>query len=200
MRASSPILMLDTASEYVYLALLNRRGDVLEDVYRQGKNDHSVTLMPAMAEMLVKHGVKPTDLSRIIVGIGPGSYTGVRAGVTVAKMLAWSLSIPLSTVSSLALIASGAPEGAVLVWHDARNNNGFYGLFNVRKGQLIRLSTDAFGSMDEARNTMRYQRDTTHGKPNPAVLFASEEINAVDNVHTVAPAYLRQTEAERTKE
>ncbi len=192
--------MLDTASEHLYLALVNSQGDVIDDVYRQGKNDHSVTLMPAISDLLEKHNLTPSQMKRIVVGIGPGSYTGVRAGVTVAKVLAWSLNIPLSTVSSLALIASGAQEGATLVWHDARNQNGFYGLFEVRKRQLIRLAADAFGSMKEARDTLRFQREINEGKPNPAVLFASQEIKAVENVHEVAPVYLRQTEAERNKE
>ena len=51
--------------------------------------------------------MKPADIEKIVVAKGPGSYTGVRIGVTIAKTLAWTLNIPLVGISSLEVLAAG---------------------------------------------------------------------------------------------
>ena len=193
-------LVIDTATAYVYVALCDQEGNVLDAVYQEGHNDHSVTLMPTLQALFDRCNVAPSMLEEIVCGIGPGSYTGVRIGVTVAKTLAWTLNIPLKTTSSLALMASGGTGGTILAWIDARRGNGFYGLFAHRKGALVRLAKDAYGSMEDAFKTLRYDHVMAQGKPNLHVLFQSDQIKPVTNVHEVSPLYLRQTEAESKKE
>ena len=78
------------------------------------------------------------ELTGVIVAKGPGSYTGLRIGVTVAKTLAKTLHIPLKAVSSLQAIVANVvevvPEGAYVVpFFDARRNNIFTGLYQVKQ-------------------------------------------------------------------
>ena len=83
--------------------------------------------MPAIQEVLQESQVSMQELTGVIVAKGPGSYTGLRIGVTVAKTLAKTLRIPLKAVSSLQVIATNVveavPEGAYVVpFFDARRD------------------------------------------------------------------------------
>jgi len=80
----------------------------------------------------------PKDLEKIVVGIGPGSYTGVRIGVTTAKTLAWSLNIPLVAVSSLELVAYNGLyfKGKICPFFDARRGQVYTGLFESNQTTL----------------------------------------------------------------
>lgn len=74
------------------------------------ERNHSVRTVPEIQALLRDHGVRPEALAAIAVGRGPGSYTGVRIAVTVAKTLAWAWDKPLVGVSSLEALAYGAME------------------------------------------------------------------------------------------
>lgn len=69
-------------------------------------------MMPAIAEAMLEAAIRPADLSRIICGEGPGSFTSLRIAASLAKGFAHALNIPLYSVSSLALVAAGAPVNA----------------------------------------------------------------------------------------
>ena len=90
----SKTLAIDTSSFVMGLAVTD--GDVtLGEVTTNIKKNHSIRLMPAIDVLMKEVGVKAKELEQIVVAVGPGSYTGVRIGVTTAKTLAWSLQIPV---------------------------------------------------------------------------------------------------------
>ncbi|MET1013665.1 MAG: tRNA (adenosine(37)-N6)-threonylcarbamoyltransferase complex dimerization subunit type 1 TsaB [Paenisporosarcina sp.] len=95
------------------------------------KITHSVGAMPAVEEALKQANLKPTDLDAIAVSEGPGSYTGVRIGVTIAKTLAWTLNIPLVGVSSLETLAGNGYlfNGLICPIMDARRQNVFSAVY-----------------------------------------------------------------------
>ena len=66
-------------------------------------------LVPTIGAMLSAHSLTTRDLSRVVVGTGPGSYTGLRVGIVAAKTLAWSLSIPLFAVPTFVAVAERVP-------------------------------------------------------------------------------------------
>ena len=105
------ILSIDTSTPACTAALIGLDGVVhaqRDEVIGRG---HAERLMPLVAEMIEGH--VPT---RIIVGTGPGSFTGLRIGIAAAHGLAIGWEVPLAGMSSLALIAAGAPgEGPVAV-------------------------------------------------------------------------------------
>src|SRR5690554_2087848 len=103
--ANAMILGIDTSNSPLAVALVKDDAVLIEETHNL-KINHSLTAMPAVEEIMKKAKVVPGDLTRIVAAEGPGSYTGVRIGLTIAKTLAWSLKIPLVTVSSLKVLAA----------------------------------------------------------------------------------------------
>jgi len=112
---------------------------------------HSRTML-VMAESLLKNlDIKPADLDLIAVSRGPGSFTGVRIGVSAAKGLAWGLDIPVCGVSTLEAMARQTTEQGVIICPvmDARRSQVYNALFEWRDSTLIRLCDDRAVSLEE---------------------------------------------------
>lgn len=129
-------LSMDTSSSALSVAVTDGF-KVLGEITTNLKRNHSVRLMTTVDTLMREVGVIPKDLQWIAVGIGPGSYTGVRIGVTTAKGLAWSLNIPVIGVSSLQALATNAlPRyGLVCPLMDARRGQVYTGLYRVTNRQ-----------------------------------------------------------------
>ncbi|TPE69399.1 tRNA (adenosine(37)-N6)-threonylcarbamoyltransferase complex dimerization subunit type 1 TsaB [Halalkalibacterium halodurans] len=97
-------LAIDTSTYVMGVAILDGN-QLVGEVTTNLKKNHSLRLMPAIESLMKEVGVAPNEFERIVVAQGPGSYTGVRIGVTTAKTLAWSLGISLVGVSSLEVMA-----------------------------------------------------------------------------------------------
>ncbi|ANU24294.1 tRNA (adenosine(37)-N6)-threonylcarbamoyltransferase complex dimerization subunit type 1 TsaB [Planococcus donghaensis] len=123
-------LGIDTSNSPLSIALIEDERILIEETSNL-KINHSLTAMPAIEEMMKKAKITPADLTHIAVAEGPGSYTGVRIGLTIAKTLAWSLKIPLHLVSSLKVLAANGQgfEGLVCPIMDARRGTAFIGLY-----------------------------------------------------------------------
>lgn len=124
------ILAMDTSTLVMGVALLDDER-VLGEVTTNLRKDHSVRLMPMVARLLEELRVAVADLDLIAVASGPGSYTGVRIGVTTAKTLSWSRNLPLVGISSLAVLAMNGLRfrGKVAPLFDARRDRVYTGLF-----------------------------------------------------------------------
>ncbi|MBM7544643.1 tRNA (adenosine(37)-N6)-threonylcarbamoyltransferase complex dimerization subunit type 1 TsaB [Periweissella beninensis] len=124
------ILAMDTSNQPMALALVEDNR-VLSEKLTNEKRNHSVQLLPMIAEMMQEVNWTPTMLNRVVVAQGPGSYTGVRIGVTTAKTLATTLNIELVGVSSLAVLANNIDQVDTLVVpiFDARNDNMYAGIY-----------------------------------------------------------------------
>jgi len=99
-------LALDTATANMTIALMQGLEAVVTNDSTVERN-HSVRLIPEIEALLASRGIRMKDIRAIAAGQGPGSYTGVRIGVTVAKTFAWSLKLPLVGVSSIGALAFG---------------------------------------------------------------------------------------------
>ncbi|TMV50822.1 tRNA (adenosine(37)-N6)-threonylcarbamoyltransferase complex dimerization subunit type 1 TsaB [Paenibacillus mesophilus] len=100
------LLAIDTSTAVLTLAL-SAEGKLIAERCSQAERNHSIKLLPEIDDMLKEAGIAPSELDAVAVGDGPGSYTGVRIGVTVAKTFAWTLGIPVYGVSSLEALALG---------------------------------------------------------------------------------------------
>ena len=129
------ILAMDTSNKALSLALLHDK-ELLGQVTLNIKKNHSITLMPAIDFLMNSLDMKPTDLDRIAVAQGPGSYTGLRIAVATAKTLAHTLKIELVGVSSLLALVPEQVEGLVIPVMDARRNNVYAGFY--QSGQAVR--------------------------------------------------------------
>lgn len=114
------LLALDTATRHPTLALAEPDGGVVGESQWESQHRHGEELLQRLEALLAHASAKPRDLAGVIVGIGPGSFTGLRIGLATAKTIAYSLDVPVvgvSTTQALALAAfdgeSGSAEFAV---------------------------------------------------------------------------------------
>lgn len=198
MNQSLKRLVIDTATPYLYVAVLDNK-EVVTSIYKEGKNDHSVTLMRTIDELFKTLKLKITDIDEIICGIGPGSYTGVRIGVTVCKMLGWSKNIPVKSISSLALLASSI-DGFVIPFIDARRGNAFSALYKIENESIEVIQEDKLRDFDSFTKSIKDDWSlATKGEPRIEYIINSNLLKEVLNIHTLEPSYMRITEAERNK-
>lgn len=186
-------LIIDSATKVLYISLVENNKKILDEYYIEGNKDHAKNIVSKVDEILKNNNLKANDLDEVVVGVGPGSYTGVRMGVTIGKMLAVFLNVPLYKISTLKLMAS-AYEGIVLAAIDARRGNSF--------GAIIDTINDKYKleeGMYETNNllNMDYEFNVSDSinKVNPFYALKSKEI--VKEPHLLVPNYLRETEAER---
>ena len=112
------LLALDTSTPRAALTLIVRADGARQRVQVARPDPsarHGRALIPAIRERLASEGLGLADLDGIVVGLGPGSYTGLRIGVTAAKTLAYALGVPLAGVDSLEIVARNAPSDALFV-------------------------------------------------------------------------------------
>lgn len=127
------ILAVDTATEACSAALLV--GDKLYSRWEEAPRDHTRKILPMVQAVLEDAGISLSALDAIAFGRGPGSFTGVRIGISVAQGLAFGAGVPLIGISTLAAMAQGAYrlDGAqqVLTAIDARMNEVYFGRYEL---------------------------------------------------------------------
>src|SRR5690625_5164541 len=111
-----------------------KNNEIAAELITNIKEDHSSQLMPAIVELMNEVNLAPEQLEKIVAAYGPGSYTGTRIGVTTAKTLAWSLEIPIFTVSSLKATALSGRyfDGLICPFFDARRQAVFTSLYRSK--------------------------------------------------------------------
>jgi len=121
-------LCLETATRNCSVALI--KDNALVDLLEREETEfvHAEALHQMMKDLLDRNNLKPSDLNGIAVGIGPGSYTGLRIGVTAAKGLAYALNIGLVTITTGELLVNSVgnySEGTPVALIDARRNDAY---------------------------------------------------------------------------
>lgn len=163
------ILAMDTSNQILGVALL-KGGQLIGEITTNIKKNHSVRLMPAINQLMHEVDVKPEELDKIVVAKGPGSYTGVRIGLTTAKSMAWSLDIPVVGVSSLEVLAWQGRfyDAYICPFFDARRGLVYTGLYETRYNK-IELAV-------EEQNILMEDWLKTLAERNQNVLFLSPDI------------------------
>ena len=132
------ILAVDTATEACSAALLV--GEKVFSRWEEAPRDHTRKILPMVQAVLEDAGISLSDLDAIAFGRGPGSFTGVRIGISVAQGLAFGAGVPLIGISTLAAMAQGAYrlDGAqqVLTAIDARMNEVYFGRYELIDGRM----------------------------------------------------------------
>ena len=130
------LLLIDTSNQPMSIALMN--DDEVLAIKQQIVKDHSSQLMPGIQSLFNESNLKQ-ELDGIVVAKGPGSYTGVRIGVTVAKTLAYALNTKLYGVSSLKALAATIDTNdkrIIVPIFDARRQAVYTGLYQYENNQL----------------------------------------------------------------
>ena len=185
-------LIIDSATKILYVALVND-DNILYENYISGKNDHAKNIVSKIDEALKLNNITTDNLDEVIVGVGPGSYTGVRMAITVAKMMATFKHIKLYKISTLKLISSGY-KCKVLAMIDARRNNSFAAILDNSNNEYI-LKEGMYENDILLQNEYDYKVTEESYLVDPLFVIKNKEY--VENYHLLVPNYLRDTEAER---
>ena len=176
-------LIIDTATNLMYLCLYKDENCFFEYKGLYNKN-HSSYLVHNINNLLTTNNLSIKNIKEIIVGSGPGSYTGIRVAGVVAKTLCYTLNIPLYKISSLALLSSSFDSCIASI--DARNNAYFAYIKN--------LLPDGYYTKDYLLNTY----------PNYPVIELNFETSKIDivkiintkeriiNIHSYEPNYVNK--------
>jgi tRNA threonylcarbamoyl adenosine modification protein YeaZ len=114
-RRGTTILAIDSATTRVVVAVGSLSGELIEATDWPAGYRHGETLLPAIAALLERLGLVRTSPAAIVVGTGPGAFTGLRVGIATAKGLAHALGVPIVGVSTADALLAGAPPDAVLL-------------------------------------------------------------------------------------
>ncbi|AQS54386.1 tRNA threonylcarbamoyladenosine biosynthesis protein TsaB [Jeotgalibaca dankookensis] len=219
------ILAIESSNQTMSVATLDE-GLLVAEYTTNGNLQHSTQLMPAIEHILNGSNWQPSNLDRIVVTKGPGSYTGIRIGVTIAKTMAWSLNKPLIAVSSLKLIASNASyfQGLIVPLIDARRKNVYAGVYRVEDTVLTEVMPDQhlpserlFQLLKEEKqpllfigqDVLTFKEDITNALGEQAIIANQKDwlprasnlvtlalTEEVVDAHLFTPEYLKKPEAE----
>ncbi len=139
------MLGIETASVMGGVALVSAGGELLGEITLRNHESHSERMLPALEWLLATLGRSLRDCAAVAVSQGPGSFTGLRAGIATAKGLAFSLGVPLYGIPTLAALAANAPPGTspVCAVLNARRGEVFRAYFDRGPAGARRLEPDA---------------------------------------------------------
>ncbi len=153
-REVGPLLALDTGSPVLGLAIVSH-GRILAELARPPRS-HAADLPSAVDEVLASAGLDQGDLSAVAVALGPGSFTGLRVGLSYAKGVALALKCPLVGIASLDALAVGALEMPAITAQakvcsllDARRGDVYAALYQVVADELEKLCDDSVTNFED---------------------------------------------------
>lgn len=143
------ILSVSTATNNLSVAL-NNDEDIIVEKQEVDQRNHSEHLDPLIQEVLAENNLKLKDIDRFAVAIGPGSYTGLRIGITTIKMFSSILNKEVVGISTLKALAKSVSDDKVLVIAglDARNDNYFAGGYVIKNGNPVNVIEDGHYHID----------------------------------------------------
>src|SRR3954447_11323244 len=149
------LLGIDTSTRRVGVVFANESGVLAKveigGVCGDARPRHAEALAPAIEWCAAQCGVELSHLSAVAVGVGPGMFTGLRVGVTTAKVLAQSLRIPMLPIPSLDLLAYPLRHARSLVVStiDARRHEIYWAMYQPVPGGVQRVSEYELGTPDD---------------------------------------------------
>lgn len=204
------ILYVDTSSSFLYAGIAEDN-KLLAEVKKEFGTSLSEEALPEIVGLFTSTNLTAKDIDKIIVVNGPGSFTGIRIGITIAKVYAWSLNIPITTITSLeAMMLSSKTDKVKVPMIDARRRYVFSAIYDknnqiILKPQHIKMD-DINKELEKLSDYTIITKDELEEydnkeEYNPDILkiityFKDKEPM---NPHGVNPDYLKLTEAEESK-
>ena len=198
-------LFLDSSDKKVIVALLSG-GKLIDSIIEENDNHLSEKFLPMIERIIAKNQLQIDNIGAIYVINGPGSFTGVRVGVTTAKVMAWGLKKRIIPISELALLATTLTNKKYIVpYIDARRNAVYAGIYDKNLNSVM---ADAYISIDDLMKKIdhiedvefvSYYNNIEHTiEPNIDIekIVQKHYNDEGINPHQVVPNYLKRTEAE----
>lgn len=152
------LLALDSSAISAGCAVMEDGQIIAESLVKVGLT-HSETLLPMAANTLTNAKLTANDIDCFAVSAGPGSFTGIRIGVSAVKGMAFPRNTPCIGVSTLEAIAWGCVglDGIICAVMDARRSQVYNALFVFEEGRLVRLCEDRAISIEELTDELSYE-------------------------------------------
>lgn len=157
------LLAIDTATRFISLALHDGKNLLAEETW-QTANNHTVQLAPAVFRLCEQNEVEIEDLTALAVSIGPGSYTGLRIGVSLAKGMASARKLPLVGVTTLDTIAAGQPN--------YQSGSGLVAVVQAGRGRVI-------------VKTYKWRKGQWAGRGEPQLMNWESLVNNIDGAAVI---------------
>lgn len=197
-------LLIDTCTTNLIISII-KDDKILSKIIKQNDGNLSTYFTSYIDDLLKENSLSIDDIDIIFVANGPGSFTGVRIGLTFAKVLAWAKNIKVVPFSSLELLASTDTNKINIPILDARRGYVYAGCYDTNLSSLFK---DTYISIDELNDKLKDIKNIQYIsydefdfaviKPNYDVLRVvnKHKDDAGVNPHTLKPNYLKRTEAE----
>ena len=179
-------LFIDTHGKNV-LIILFKDGKVLEKIDIATMNKHSVVTMPSIRQILENNNCEVTDLNEILVCNGPGSFTGSRIAVTIAKTMAYALDVPIKQIDALTIMAVNVANDNKVVALKDRNGAyvGKYDSNNMLLDDLVYISNSEYNDLCNTTNVVE-EVDINY----ETVYSYLSKLESI-NVHEIKPIYVK---------
>lgn len=203
-------LFFDTSSDLLKVSLI-KDNKIIFDKELHTKNDHSSYLVPTIDEAFKNNNIDFKELDEIIVGNGPGSFTGTRISIAVAKTYAFSFNIPVYMISSLEeLIYDNDGYDFYVPIIEEKKDNLYFSIFDKDKKRVMDdtySSTEyMYKKLEELEGKIllislsnkEYEKyDTVKASMNALNIMKNIEVNNEKvNPHLLKPNYIKKIEAE----
>ena len=203
-------LFFDTSSDLLKVSLI-KDNKIIFDKELHTKNDHSSYLVPTIDEAFKSNNIDFKELDEIIVGNGPGSFTGTRISIAVAKTYAFSFNIPVYMISSLEeLIYDNDGYDFYVPIIEEKKDNLYFSIFDKDKKRVIDdtySSTEYMYKKSEeldgkilliSLSDKEYEKyDTVKASINALNIMKNIDVNNEKvNPHLLKPNYIKKIEAE----
>ena len=190
-------MFIDTSLSDVSIALI-KDGKLLSKINNNIPGEHSIYVTKYVDDILKENNLSPESVDEIIVVNGPGSFTGIRIGVTIAKIFAYLKNIRIVSITSLLARAIGNNGENILSIIDAKHDNYYIGLYDKNYNKII----EKFSNIKEIEEIKK--------EYSPLLVDISKEYNIEaiieytkklpsEKVHSVNPIYLKLPEAMEKK-
>lgn len=205
------LLYLDTSSSFLYSAIIFDK-KIVSSISEKLNNNLSSLTLPKIEEMFEKANLNIDDIDKIIAVNGPGSFTGIRIGLTIAKTIAWAKNIPIVPLSSLeAMALSGSHYDYIVPAIDARRNYLYASIFDVKNNNFvmnekyiscetldIALSNISGSICFVSNDNINTNYDVQPYEPDFVKICEYVDDREPVNPHSVDANYLKLTEAEES--
>ncbi len=196
-------LFLNTSVDFLSVAIV-KDDVVLDSFYTKLNNDLSKITLSVIDDMLNRLSISKKDIERIVCVNGPGSFTGLRIGVTIAKVWAYSLNIDIVGVSSLYVLATGVEGDYIVPIIDARRGYVYAGIYDKNYNVVMKdcyISLEELSSRVSGLDSFVYvSSNGFNGSieyvPNVERIFKYLDMDNVSDSFSFVPNYLKRVEAE----
>lgn len=183
-------LFIDTHNQEV-VVILYKNKKIVKHVNKLTGYQHSQVTLPTIKSVLEEEKIKPQDLNEIIVVVGPGSFTGVRIAVTIAKTMAYTLNIPIKTIDSLSLKAISCDMKEDFFVSVLEKNGAYLGKFSKDYKALGEFS---YYSKSEYEKFLQENNVIDVDKIDYDKLINFMDKCDVTNPHAIKPLYIKRIE------